>query len=196
MDIEDYKKNHGYLVLPRHSKLLLHELGYDLFGFYLSLIMLAVWFRGNKNFCRIVKSQTEIAKELNIHQSTVSRRFEALEEHKYFVIRHSEHIILGYLPLFLFDVNKKIHSKNYADIHSLYADVYQINADLQNKYAFLQESRGKNTLQRLNSSSKDNSGSFESITSEENDDSYYDSLIHDDAGRYEMNENPLEEEVK
>jgi len=164
-NVNDY---HGYLALPRHSKLLLKELGYDLFGFYLGLVMCAIWYRGNKNFGRIVKTQTELAESLHMTQTTVSRKFNELEKHKYFVIRHKRGMILGYFPLFLPDVAKKIHSSDYANLHELYSNMHQINAELQGNYANSQDERTQNKSLRFNSSSKDNF-SFPNLNSEEVD---------------------------
>lgn len=150
------KKYHGYLALPRQSKLLRQELGQDLFGFYLSLVMEAIWYRGNKNFGRIVISQVELANEFNMDQTTISRKFKRLEKHRYCVIRHKgKGITLGYFPLFLKDVAAKMYSKNYANLHELYADMHAINAELQDEYANLQVNRAQTTPQRLRSSSKD-----------------------------------------
>ena len=147
---------HGFLYLPRHSLLLLNELGYDLFGFYIGLVMCSVWSRENKNFGRIAKTQTEIAAILGMTQETVSRKLKALEYYKYFVVRRKRYIILGYFPLFLQEVCKKIHSKNYANLNELYADMYEINAILQEDYTDLQKQRNQKRSQSLNSSSKDN----------------------------------------
>lgn len=152
--MENKKIYHGYLVLPRHSKLLLHELGYDLFGFYMGLVMSAVWFRGNQNFGYITKKQSELARELNINQPTVSRRFKDLEKHKQFVIRHKNHILVCFLPLFLKEVASKIHSKDYQSLNDLYTDMYEINTELQREYINLHHNLPQNDIQRVYSSSK------------------------------------------
>ncbi|MEK7571662.1 MAG: hypothetical protein AAB553_05305 [Patescibacteria group bacterium] len=150
---------HGYLALPRHSMLLLHELGYDLFGFYLGLVMCTTWHRNNKQFGRITKNQTELAECLNMTQTTVSRKFKELENHKYFILRSKLGYIPGYFPLFLTDVANKIPKKNYANLHELYADISKINAELQYNYANSQDKRAQNKSQRLYSSSNDIPGS-------------------------------------
>ena len=146
---------HGYLALPRQSMLLFQELGYDLFGFYYGLITCTTWHRGNKNFGRITKNQTELAEWLNMTQTTVSRKFKELEKHRYFIIRSKIGYMPGYFPLFLTDVAKKIHSKDYANINELYADISKINADLQYDYANSQDKRAQNKPQRLYGSSND-----------------------------------------
>lgn len=155
------KKYHGFLGLPRQSKLLLNDLGYDLFGFYLGLVMEAVWFRGNTHISYVTKSQAEIGNALRCEQSTVSRNLKKLEEKKY-IVRHTNHklICLKYFPLFLTDVARKMHSKNYANLDELYADMHKINAELQDKYAISQLKRAPNDPQRLNNSFKDNSYSI------------------------------------
>ncbi len=153
--MRDVKENHGYLAVPRHSKMLFQELGYELYGFYLGLVMNAVWQRGNKNFGKVVMTQTELATSLNMTQSCVSRNFKRLEKHKFFAVRMKRYILLRYFPLFLTDVAKKIHSKDYANLHELYADVYRINAEVQADYANSQDKRTSNNLLRLNSSSND-----------------------------------------
>jgi|GEM_PF-4384196 len=157
---EANKKYHGYLIAPRHSLLLFEELGYELFGFYLGLIMHARWHRGSKYFGRIPLSQTEIAKELEMTQATVSRKLKQLEQHKYFLIRRKGYMILGFLPLFLPDIARKIHSKNYSNLHELYTDMHRINAEMQDNYAKSQERRIQNATQRLNSSSNDDYSSL------------------------------------
>jgi len=156
MNMKNANEYHGFLTLPRQCKLLLQELGYDLFGFYIGLVMCAVWYRDNKDIGRILKTQTEIAESLHMTQETVSRKFKALESHRYFVIRHKRVVILGFFPLFLQDVNRKIHSKDYANLNELYADMYKINAELQDNYTVSQNTRTQNNSQRLYSSSKDN----------------------------------------
>ena len=153
--MENVNEYHGYLALSRHSKLLLKELGYDLYGFYIGLVQCVSWFRGNNKFGRITKTQTELAESLNMTQATVSRKFKKLEEHKYFILRSKLGFIPGYFPLFLTDVAKKIHSKNYANLHDLYADMYRINTQLQEDYANSQDKRAQNKTQRINSSSND-----------------------------------------
>ena len=157
----DVKLKHGYLVLPRQSLFLFQELGHDLFGFYIGLIMSAIWHRGNKNFGKIIKTQTMLAFEQGINQATISRKLKELEKHKYFVVRHRNEMLLGFFPLFLRDVASKIHSKDYANLRELYTDMHSINADLQDKYADLQDKRAQNVIQRLNSSFKDNLISYD-----------------------------------
>jgi transcriptional regulator with XRE-family HTH domain len=181
MNIEDVKSYHGYLALPRHSFLLIHELEYDLFGFYVGLVMLAEWHRNSKDFRYITKTQEEIAEKLKMTQATVSRKMKMLENHKYFILRHvgqtvkkkDKKILLGYLPLFLTDVANKIHSKDYTNLHELYADMYRINAELQEEHANLQDKRTQKARLSFNNSSIDNSSSSqpyeEDIDSEEAD---------------------------
>lgn len=159
--MQDIKSYHGFLVLPRHSKLLRYDLGYLLFGIYLELIMEAIWFRGNSKIGYVPKNQTELAGILGYNQSTVSRHLENLEKRKY-IIRHTKHklIKLSYFPLFLHDVAMKMHSNNYANMNELYADMYKINAELQDNYAKTQDERGQKNTQRVNNSFKDNSEFF------------------------------------
>lgn len=158
MNINMSKKYHGFIVLPRHSKLLYQELGYELFGFYLALVMQAPWDRRNENFGRIIKSQAQLAKEFNMNQSTISRRLTELENHKYFILRNQrqKYIILGYFPLFLYEVASQIHSKDYSNINELYADMHKVNAELQENYADMQDRRTQSDSQRLYISSNDN----------------------------------------
>lgn len=150
------KGYHGYLILPRQSKLLLRELGHGLFGFYLELVMNAGWYRGNKNFGRISKIQAELAIKLNMEQSTVSRNLTALQNrNKYCVIKHKNYLVLGFFPLFVKDVVSEIHSKDYAGLNELYADMHKINAEMQGKYAFSQDKRTKNDGQSFKGSSNE-----------------------------------------
>ena len=160
--MENPKRYHGFLVLPRHSKLLLKDLGYLLFGFHLGLVMEAIWYRGNSQIGYVLKSQIELASLLNCDQATVSRNLNALQEKRY-IIRHTKYklIRLAYFPLFMSDVAGKMHSKDYANLNELYADMYRINAELQDKYAISQEKRAQKGGQSLYSSSKDDLGSFE-----------------------------------
>jgi transcriptional regulator with XRE-family HTH domain len=156
MNMNMEKRLHGYLVLPRQSKLLRQELGYDLFGFYLMLAMEAVWHRGNKRFGQVVGTQAELAKILHMDQSTVSRNLGKLEKHKYCVIRHEQkYITLGFFPLFLNDVSSKIYSKNYASLNELYADMHRINAELQEDYANMQDRRTQKAAQSSYGSSNE-----------------------------------------
>lgn len=135
------KTRHGYLAIPRQATLLLEELGCELFGIYLTLVMKAPWDRRNENFGRIVKTQVQLGKELNMHQSTISRKLDELEKHRYCILRHQDqgYMTLGYFPLFLHEVTIKIINKNYADLNELYADMYRINAKLQEDYAAMQD---------------------------------------------------------
>ncbi len=150
------KGYHGNLCLSRQSKFLLQELGCDLYGFYIALVMEAIWYRGNKNFGRIMMTQEELAIKFNMDQGTISRKFKALENrNRYCVIRHKRSITLGFFPLFLQDVASKIHSKNYANWHELYADMHRINAELQENYAISQDNRTQNASQSLRNSSND-----------------------------------------
>ncbi len=153
--MKNVKGYHGFLGLPRHSKLLLQDLGYDLFGFYIGLVMEAIWFRGNSNFGCIAKTQKELAIALDCSQSTISRALDELQLRKY-LLRHRTYIRLSYFPLFLADVDLKMHSRDYASLHDLYADMYIINAELQQKYADSQDRCAQNAKQRLYNSSKGN----------------------------------------
>lgn len=157
MNIDEAKKHHGYLALPRHTKILQKDLGHRLFSLHLALIMNARWFRGNPFFCRVVGTQAEIAKEIDTTQSNLSRDLDQLQK-KGYLLKRKRYIILKYFPLFLPDIAKKIHSNDYANSHELYEDVYKINAKLQEKYAESQDQRDQNAPQSLNSSSKDNLG--------------------------------------
>lgn len=153
--MDNAKTFHGYLILPRQAKLLLQDLGYALYGFHQCLLMDALWFRGNPQIGCITKTQKELAITFQTTQPTVSRLLAKLEGKQY-IIRHKGCIRLRYFPLFLADVNKKTHSKDYANLHELYADVDSINAELQEKYTQLHEKRAQNTNQRLYISSKVN----------------------------------------
>lgn len=164
MKMKNYKKYHGFLGLPRHSKILLQELGYEYFGLYIGLIMEAIWYRGNPDLGCIKKSQKELAEALNCSQSTISRVLNYLERRRY-LIRHRTYIRLAYFPLFLTEVAFKMHSRNYASLQELYADMSEINAELQQKYTDSQRKRGQTDTQRLYSSSKGDSGFFEDDTS-------------------------------
>lgn len=162
------KNYHGFLGLPRHSKLLLNDLGYDLFGFYIGFVMEAVWFRGNPQMGYVTKSQNEIAVALGCDQSTVSRNLKKLEEKKY-ILRHTKHklICLKHFPLFLTDVAFKMYDKNYANLDELYADMHKINAELQEKYVESQGKRAQKDTQRLYNSSKGNSSSSDKADMED-----------------------------
>lgn len=163
MDKDKAKQYHGYLALPRHSKILRQDIGYGLFSLYIALAIEARWFRGNPYFCCVVGTQTEIAARLGISQSTLSRGLDKLAaKDKWYAIKHTRYIRLGYFPLFLKDVAEKMAEKDYSTLHEVYADMYEVNAELQGNYATLQEKRGKNTTQRLNSSFKDDYSSFDS----------------------------------
>ena len=123
--------------------------------------MLVIWYRGNSQFGYVIKSQIEIGIALRCNQSTVSRNLKILETKKY-LVRHVKHklIKLAYFPLFLTDVARKMHSKNYADLNEVYVDMHKINAELHEKYAILQQKRGQNTTQSFNYSSKDDLNSL------------------------------------
>ena len=162
MDKDKAKQYHGYLALPRHSKMLRQDLGYHLFILYIALVMDARWDRKYlSQLGHVLGTQTEIASDLSISQSSLSRGLDKLEaKDRKYVIKHTRYILLGYLPLFLTDVADKMHSKDYASLHDLYADMYRINAELQEKYAIWQEKQAQNTPQRLYRSSKVGLGSF------------------------------------
>lgn len=146
---------HGYVILPRQSKLLLRVLGHGLFGFYLDLIMEASWHRRSKYFGQIRNTQAELAKKLNMEQSTISRNIKAIQKrNRYCIIKRKNYLILGFFPLFLLDVVSKISRNDYEDLHALYADVHQINANLQENYAFLQDERTQNASQFRDSSNE------------------------------------------
>lgn len=157
---------HGFLGLPRHSKLLMYDMGFALFGFYLGLIMEAIWDRRNPDFSRVIRTQKELSQLFNCSQSTISRGLKVLETKKY-LIRYTDYILLKWLPLFLTDVAYKMHSKDYANLHELYADMNSINAELNEHYANSNNNRGQNDTQRLYSSFKDNISSFPNSNSKE-----------------------------
>jgi hypothetical protein len=152
MNIDIDKKYKGYFVFPRQALLLYFELGFDLFGFYLALVTLANWYRGNKNFGKVTKNQEEIAEALRTTQSTVSRKIRDLTKHPHFILRHNKEQILGYFPLFSKDVASKIASNRYETLHELYAAIYEINREVQEKYAYLQDIKPQNRVQNLISS--------------------------------------------
>lgn len=154
--MENVKKYHGWLVLPRHAKMLRQDLGFHLFTLYLSFIMDARWHRDNPQIGCVIGTQTEIASHLGINQSTVSRGIDALcRKNKYYVVKHKRYILLGFFSLFLLDVAERMAKNNYADLHELYADMHKINAELQDKYAISQGKRDQKRCQRVYSSSKD-----------------------------------------
>jgi hypothetical protein len=155
MNIKKSTGYHGYVILPRQSKLLLRVLGHGLFGFYLDLVMEASWHRGSKYFGQIKNTQAELAKKLNMEQSTISRNIKAIQKlNRYCIIKRKNYLILGFFPLFVLDVVSKISRNDYEDLHTLYADVHQINANMQEKYAFLQDERTQNASQFRDSSSE------------------------------------------
>lgn len=162
------KKNvyHGYLGLPRQSKLLMYDMGYALFGFYLGLIMEAIWDRRNPDFKRVIRTQKELSEIFHCSQSTISRCLKFLESKRY-LIRHTDYILLKWFPLFLTDIAQKIHSKDYADLHELCADLDSVNAELNERYANSNNNRSQNATQRLYSSSKDNISSFPTNSNDE-----------------------------
>ena len=168
MHKDEAKQYHGYLALPRPSKILPQDMGYRLFSLYIALVIDARWQRKYPNqLGHVVGTQTEIAARLGISQSKLSRGLDDLEtKNRKYLIKHTRYVLLGYLPLFLTDVADKMHSKDYANLHELYADMSRINAELQEKYAISQDSRGKNSTQRLNSSFNVDSGSFDSSSQE------------------------------
>jgi DNA-binding MarR family transcriptional regulator len=125
---------HGFLALPRHTKLLIKDLGESLFVFYLRLAMEAVWHRNNHEIGCVTKSQAALASIIGCDQSTVSRNLKELEVRQY-LIRRDDQIWMSYFPLFLADVARAIHSKDYANVHELYADIHKVDADLQASYA-------------------------------------------------------------
>lgn len=151
------KKNnyHGFLALPRQTKLLMKDLGLNLYGFYVALAMEAIWDRKNPDIGRVVKKQIELAFSTGCNQSTISRLLKDLEKRKY-LIRHKDYIFLAYFPLFLNDVARKMYGKDYANLQELYADMYKINAELQQSYAISQHNRGQMSSQSLYISSNDN----------------------------------------
>lgn len=154
--MENVKKYHGWLALPRHAKILRQDLGFHLFGFYVALVMDARWHRGNQQMGCVVGTQAEIASHLGVDQSTISRGIDALcRKNKYYAVKHKKYILLGFFPLFLKDVAEKMANNNYANLNELYADMYKINAELQGEYVILQEKRDQKRLQRVYGSSKD-----------------------------------------
>ena len=169
MNKDEAKRYHGYLALPRHSKMLRQDIGYHLFSLYIALVIDARWDRKYPNqFGHVVGTQTEIAALLNISQSKLSRGLDKLEaKDRKYAIKHKRYILLGYLHLFLTDVADKMYDKDYANPHDLYADMYRINAELQEKYAISQEKRDRNTPQRLYRSSRVDLGSFDSSFQED-----------------------------
>lgn len=138
--MKDIKDRHGYLILPRQLKLLRQVIGVELFGFYLSLAMEAIWSRKNENFGLVMGTQAEIALKLNMDQATVSRKLKALNERfRYCVIKHKNSIRLGFFPLFVKDISSLIHSKNYANLNQLYEDMHSLNVELKREYANLKD---------------------------------------------------------
>lgn len=119
--------------------------------------MEARWYRKYPHdLGKVIGTQTEIAENIGINQSSFSRNIKSLRsKDKYLIIQRKRYLILGYFPLFLIDVARKIHSKSYATIHELYADINKTNAKLQENYAISQEEQTHKRLQRLNHSSKD-----------------------------------------
>lgn len=158
MQDENAKKYHGYIVLSRQSILMQQVLGISLFGFYTALAMYARWSRKDvKNFGKILMTQAELARELNMDQGTISRKIKELNNrNRYCVIKHKDSIMLGYFPLFVSEVASKLSGKNYATLHELYADMHRINAELQENYAISQDKQAQNKVLKLNRSSNDN----------------------------------------
>lgn len=170
MNKDEAKKYHGYLALPRHSKMLQQNLGYFLFSLYIALVMDARWHRNNPQIGSVIGTQTEIAFRLGISQSTLSRGIDKLcIKNRYYAIKNKKYILLGFFPLFLIDVASKMDKKEYASLQGLYADMYRINAELQENYAVSQEKRGQNAPQRLYRSYNVDSDSSQGDNQEEID---------------------------
>lgn len=153
--MKNVKQYHGWLALPRHAKMLRQDLGFHLFNLYIAFIMEARWHRDNPQIGCVIGTQTEIASQLGISQSTVSRGIDSLHsKNKYYIIKNKRYIRLGFFPLFLADVAEKIAKNDYSNLNELYADMHTINSELQDKYANSQANRAQNDMQRINSSSK------------------------------------------
>lgn len=143
-------KYHGFLALPRHAKILRQDLGFHLFNLYIAFIMEARWHRNNPQIGCVIGTQAEIASHLGVNQSTISRGIDVLyRKNKYYAVKHKKYVKLGFFPLFLADVAKRMAKSDYANLNELYADMYRINAELQDNYAISQEKLGKNPIQRL-----------------------------------------------
>lgn len=155
--MKNAKKYHGYLALPRHSKLLRQHLGYRLYHYYLELVTNAIWHRNNPQIGHVIGTQLDLAKILEVSQSTVSRILDSFDEKdRKYVLRRSRYFLLGYFHLFLTDVAGKMAKKDYATLNELYADMHKINAELQENYATSQEKRDRNTTQSFYRSSNVN----------------------------------------
>src|SRR3989344_7331729 len=94
------KRYHGYLILSRHTKFLMEDLGYPLYGFYLGLIQEARWDRRYLDtFGRVHKTNVELAQVFGCNQSTISRNLTKLQKKRY-VVKHHRYVTLLYFPLF------------------------------------------------------------------------------------------------
>jgi hypothetical protein len=126
----------GYLGLPRQSKLIMRHLGYPLFGFYIALVMEAVWDRKKDHFGSVTKSNSQLADIFLCNESTVSRNIKKLCL-KGFVKKYKTEIQILHFPLFLILVTKKIAHHNPANMQELESFVHEISAKMQGQDANL-----------------------------------------------------------
>jgi len=191
MEYENENKYHGYLILSRQLKHLRKELGTNLFQFYTDLALMARWSRKDKKtFCKIMLTQDEVAEELGIDQSTVSKKLGALKtKHKDSFTKTKRSITLGFLPIFLYDVASKMHSNDYANWNEVYVDMHRINAELQEKYDKTHNRGAQKDPLSINTSSK------VSVSLNSNNEEYID-IDEVDRGIEKMVRERKEEEEK
>lgn len=143
---------HGYLGLPRQVKLILRNLGYLLFGFYIGLVLEAVWDRKKDDFGCVKKTNSELTELFFCDESTVSRNLNKLVQ-KGFVRKLKRKIQITYFPVFEINITKKLVKLEIASVQELRAVMQDFNAELQEIFANLHEASVQKESQSFHISS-------------------------------------------
>lgn len=146
---------HGYIVLSRQFKHLKKVLGRRLYLFYIELALEAYWSRRNrKYFGKIMLTQQDLAKVLEIDQGTVCKNLFALNKRIPNCITVTNRCItLNFYPLFTQEVASQMSLKDYDNAHDLYEDMNIFNEEIQGNYEKRHNTRTQKDPLSINTSS-------------------------------------------
>lgn len=145
-EIKDSSKltqQHGYLYFPRISQVLIKDLGFALFGFYMGLVGQVIWDKRKNSYGCINKTNFELGQFFVCHETTVSRNLKELEN-KGYLIKTPGQIKIVDFSLFEFQTARMLKCEHFTSAHELRERLQELRANFKEENAVLLDSKAEN----------------------------------------------------